>query len=173
MADDTALFSVFSFLEAFDVVSCENRFDAPLLYEGGWGKKLSYVIATGLHDVVDVTPRYTRKWSEVLQRRTPIQEQWLAAALASLHARQRHQAPALPSAEAAGLAARDAQEAVELTKRRALTTQAMLDKVCRLPTSLTVASTLFSCTLVPHDADRSSCAGAQAARARRAGDRQP
>ena len=48
---------------------CEDSMDQPLLYEGGWGKKLSYVIATSVEEVVDVTKRYTAKYSEVKSRR--------------------------------------------------------------------------------------------------------
>ena len=33
------------------VDACEAAVDAPLLYEGGWGKKLSYVVAVGLDEV--------------------------------------------------------------------------------------------------------------------------
>lgn len=49
---------------------CENAFDKPLLYELGWGKKLSFVIAFSADEVVDVTRRYTRKWNEVVARRS-------------------------------------------------------------------------------------------------------
>jgi len=56
---------------------CEARRDAPLLYEGGWGKKLTYVIACSKDEVVDVTRRYTKRWSEVLDRRTSCPEGWL------------------------------------------------------------------------------------------------
>ncbi|CAI5935479.1 unnamed protein product [Closterium sp. NIES-65] len=43
---------------------CEAAFDTPLLYEKGWGKKLSYVFGVGRDGVADVIRRYTRKWSE-------------------------------------------------------------------------------------------------------------
>jgi hypothetical protein len=50
---------------------CENCFDGPLMYEGGWGKKLTYVIAASADECVDVTRRYTAKFeAEVLGRRT-------------------------------------------------------------------------------------------------------
>jgi peptide-N4-(N-acetyl-beta-glucosaminyl)asparagine amidase len=42
----------------------------PLLYEAGWGKKLSYVVAVAKDEVVDVIHRYTRQWDQVLSRRT-------------------------------------------------------------------------------------------------------
>eukprot|EP00590_Aulacoseira_subarctica_P012074 CAMPEP_0172438622 /NCGR_PEP_ID=MMETSP1064-20121228/72896_1 /TAXON_ID=202472 /ORGANISM="Aulacoseira subarctica , Strain CCAP 1002/5" /LENGTH=986 /DNA_ID=CAMNT_0013187185 /DNA_START=497 /DNA_END=3457 /DNA_ORIENTATION=- len=56
--------------------SCEGKIDAPLMYESGWGKKLSHIFAfasgvcDGYPTVVDVTKRYTRKFfSEEMQSR--------------------------------------------------------------------------------------------------------
>jgi len=66
--------------------SCETSRDSPLLYESGWGKKLSYVVAVSGEEVVDVTQRYTHKWSEVLTRRTDCAEDWLATMITGLNA---------------------------------------------------------------------------------------
>ena len=52
--------------------ACENRADHPLMYERGWGKQLSYVVAFAKDGVCDVTRRYTRKYHEVLTRRTDL-----------------------------------------------------------------------------------------------------
>jgi peptide-N4-(N-acetyl-beta-glucosaminyl)asparagine amidase len=51
--------------------ACETRYDAPLMYEAGWSKKLSYIIAFSDDECVDVTRRYTRNFiAEVRPRRT-------------------------------------------------------------------------------------------------------
>jgi hypothetical protein len=65
--------------------ACENKYDTPLLYEVGWGKKLSYVIAFSAEEVVDVTRRYTRKWQEVRTRRNEVSEEWLSTNLEHLN----------------------------------------------------------------------------------------
>ncbi|KAK6233012.1 hypothetical protein SCA6_003085 [Theobroma cacao] len=63
---------------------CEPIYDQPLLYEKGWDKKLNYVIAIAKDGVHDVTKRYTRKWHEVLSRRTIITESSLVSVLTSM-----------------------------------------------------------------------------------------
>uniref|UniRef100_A0AAY4EU34 Peptide-N(4)-(N-acetyl-beta-glucosaminyl)asparagine amidase n=1 Tax=Denticeps clupeoides TaxID=299321 RepID=A0AAY4EU34_9TELE len=65
---------------------CENACDKPLMYEIGWGKKLSYILAFSKDQVVDVTWRYSCKHEEVLNRRTEVQEPWLLHTLNRLNA---------------------------------------------------------------------------------------
>ena len=50
--------------------SCESAFDVPLLYEAGWGKKLSHIISFSRYGVVDASPCYTRQLNEVIMRRS-------------------------------------------------------------------------------------------------------
>eukprot|EP00930_Biecheleria_cincta_P043255 TRINITY_DN29718_c0_g1_i1.p1 TRINITY_DN29718_c0_g1~~TRINITY_DN29718_c0_g1_i1.p1 ORF type:complete len:568 (-),score=86.86 TRINITY_DN29718_c0_g1_i1:273-1976(-) len=53
---------------------CEGVLDSPLMYEAGWGKKLTYIIAFSPMEVVDVTPRYTAAWATLLERRREVSE---------------------------------------------------------------------------------------------------
>ncbi|CAM9150392.1 unnamed protein product [Scytosiphon promiscuus] len=62
---------------------CENKLDKPLMYEHGWNKRLSYVLAFDRNGAIDVTPRYTRRWLQVLSRRNLVPEKWLAGVLAA------------------------------------------------------------------------------------------
>ncbi|KAL4427885.1 hypothetical protein ABPG75_001974 [Micractinium tetrahymenae] len=86
---------------------CEAAYDKPLLYEAGWGKRLTYVLAVGRHGAADVTRRYTQQWGEVQKRRTLASEPWLESALQEATARLRAQ---LPADERQRLERRDALE---------------------------------------------------------------
>ncbi|KAM5313961.1 peptide-N(4)-(N-acetyl-beta-glucosaminyl)asparagine amidase isoform 2-T2 [Glossophaga mutica] len=65
--------------------ACEDVCDKPLLYEIGWGKKLSYVLAFSKDEVVDVTWRYSCKHEEVISRRTQIKEELLRETINELN----------------------------------------------------------------------------------------
>lgn len=56
---------------------CENAFDAPKMYERGWGKKLTYVVGCSSKEAVDVTPRYIVNHLGNRWRRTEVPETWL------------------------------------------------------------------------------------------------
>lgn len=64
--------------------SCEEALDEPLLYESGWGKKLTYCVAVGIDCVQDVTKRYSRQFDKVCERRTEALEGPLAFGLVRL-----------------------------------------------------------------------------------------
>ena len=48
---------------------CERALDTPLMYEGGWNKKLTHVLSFSRYGVIDASSRYTRKLVEVVTRR--------------------------------------------------------------------------------------------------------
>lgn len=58
--------------------SCENAFDAPLTYEKGWGKQLTYIVAVSTKDISDVTYRYVLDKKMNRMRRGLVNEGWLA-----------------------------------------------------------------------------------------------
>ena len=93
---------------------CEAALDAPLMYEAGWGKRLSYVFAFGAHEAVDVARRYAVSWPATLLRRAEVKEGWLELTIAALC--EARQAALQPHARAA-LAARAATEQHQLSQR--------------------------------------------------------
>ena len=48
---------------------CENSLDAPLTYECGWGKQLTYILSISIHGVVDASAKYTQQLSHIVERR--------------------------------------------------------------------------------------------------------
>ena len=62
----------------------ENVIDSPLMYEHGWSRNLSYVLAFSVDDVQDVTWRYSNKHSELLKRRTMCTELELVKTICEL-----------------------------------------------------------------------------------------
>mmetsp|Transcript_3972 Transcript_3972/g.9423 ORF Transcript_3972/g.9423 Transcript_3972/m.9423 type:complete len:781 (-) Transcript_3972:186-2528(-) len=100
---------------------CEAALDGPLMYESGWGKKLTYVIATSCEETVDVSKRYTANWQAMLARRTLVPEVWLQEQCEALsRQQQQHLPPArlqiLGARRVAELAALEAQLAAETKK---------------------------------------------------------
>ena len=68
---------------------CEVILDKPLVYEKGWGKKLSYCIATSKDEVQDVSSRYSAAITDMEKaalksRRNEVREDWLTKTLVLL-----------------------------------------------------------------------------------------
>ncbi|BBN01309.1 peptide-N4-(N-acetyl-beta-glucosaminyl) asparagine amidase [Marchantia polymorpha subsp. ruderalis] len=92
---------------------CEGIMDRPLLYEEGWKKIIDYIIALSYNGVHDVTQRYTRKWPEVLTRRTITTEENVKEVLMFLTMQCRAD---LPPAEWEELMALDQIEEEEIAR---------------------------------------------------------
>ena len=68
---------------------CENVRDAPLLYEKGWGKKLTYVLAFSVDGIREVTKRYTADYEALIPRRVEVEETFLADLISEMNAVRR------------------------------------------------------------------------------------
>ncbi|XP_052895250.1 peptide-N(4)-(N-acetyl-beta-glucosaminyl)asparagine amidase [Anopheles moucheti] len=71
---------------------CENVLDAPLMYEHGWRKEITYVFAFTRDDVQDVSCRYSNNHKQLLQRRREsgaCSEQALLDAIGKLRTKRR------------------------------------------------------------------------------------
>lgn len=91
---------------------CENVMDRPLMYEKGWGKKLSYVLAFSKDEVQDVTWRYTSNQMDVMKRRKFCTEEKLLLFTTSLTEDRRRSSCSIPRQEY--LTKRSLMELVEL-----------------------------------------------------------
>lgn len=69
--------------------SCECARDQHLLYDKGWGKKQSYVLAFSIEGAQDVTKAYVQDWETTLQRRRRISESELERLLDEVTSRRR------------------------------------------------------------------------------------
>jgi peptide-N4-(N-acetyl-beta-glucosaminyl)asparagine amidase len=54
---------------------CEGTLDKPKVYDHGWGKKLTYVIATSIEEIQDVTKRYVIDRDALKKRRLLVREE--------------------------------------------------------------------------------------------------
>lgn len=95
--------------------SCEDQLDAPLTYEVGWGKNLSYIFAFSKDQVVDVARRYTKDWESVLSRRVDVPEEWLEQVLERLNVEKQSR---LSACRIATLKERHVSEQRELHEER-------------------------------------------------------
>ncbi|XP_068205912.1 peptide-N(4)-(N-acetyl-beta-glucosaminyl)asparagine amidase [Palaemon carinicauda] len=93
--------------------SCENKMDQPLMYEQGWGKKLTYILAFSKDEIVDVTWRYTSDTKEVLKKRRECREAWLVSTILEIN-KQRQ--AAFPDAKRRFLEHRLVNEVAEFFK---------------------------------------------------------
>jgi len=69
--------------------SCEAARDEPLLYDRGWGKKMSYILAFSVDGAQDVSRGYIQDWQQALQRRRKGSEEALRQILADVTRRRR------------------------------------------------------------------------------------
>ena len=96
---------------------CEGVINKPSMYEQGWGKQgLCYMIGVGIDHVMDVTPRYTRKWHDndfQARRRTHTSSEHASSTIIDQINRQLQQSGGIPKTRIAELDRRRKLEEAE------------------------------------------------------------
>lgn len=94
--------------------------DKPLVYEAGWGKKLTYVIAFSKEEVQDVTWRYSKNHEDTRARRSLVRPRWLVTTILEL-TRRRMETRGLTPDQRRSLTERRLAECLELLTPRSVT----------------------------------------------------
>ena len=92
--------------------------DKPLVYEAGWGKKLTYVIAFSKEEVQDVTWRYSKNHGDTRARRSLVRPRWLVRTILEL---SRRRMEALSPEQRRSVTERRLAECLELLTPRTVT----------------------------------------------------
>jgi len=113
--------------------ACEGVIDQPSMYEHGWGKDgLSYMVGIGRDHVVDVTPRYTRKFMtddfQTRRRALTESEETSTRNLQKLNERMRTYPTMLPKTRVDELERRRKLEEAELQQHKQATEWTEQDK---------------------------------------------
>ena len=94
--------------------------DKPLVYEAGWGKKLTYVIAFSKEEMQDVTWRYSKNHEETRARRSLVRPKWLVRTILEL-TKRRMETRNLTTDQRRSLTERRLAECLELLTPRTVT----------------------------------------------------
>jgi peptide-N4-(N-acetyl-beta-glucosaminyl)asparagine amidase len=95
------------------VDSCENAWDTPLLYEQGWGRNMTFIVAYSHTGVYDLTRRYVKDWDLIASRRRQTEIDRLNKNI-ELHNNMLREN--IPAEQIESLYLRDITEQVELLK---------------------------------------------------------
>jgi peptide-N4-(N-acetyl-beta-glucosaminyl)asparagine amidase len=104
---------------------CENAWNTPLLYEQGWGRVMTFILAHSITGIQDVTARYIKDFALVSKRRNPNTEKKLKNVLRTQNEIVRKN---FGSEEVKRLCYRDDYEVVMFGMEKFLSVEELLDR---------------------------------------------
>ena len=105
--------------------SCENAWDTPLIYEQGWGRNLTFILAHSVTGIYDVTRRYVKDWELIASRRSQRESDKLSKCVELENNLIREN---LPAEMIEKLYTRDITEQMELLRLKSVTEAEMIGR---------------------------------------------
>ena len=104
---------------------CENAWNTPLLYEQGWGRVMTFILAHSNTGIQDVTARYIKDFELVVKRRNP---NTLVKLRESLHKHNKVIREAFEPQRVSVLRSRDDYEVVMFNMEKFLSKEELIER---------------------------------------------